>query len=101
MIFQLRRKTLYTIPYFDELGQHQISPKFPTIQQLANYINETPTRNHSIILYTATNGKGYMVGYTTDCVVLNGKPRRKFINYMTKMIPVLETYVSPWKPVKK
>jgi hypothetical protein len=80
---------MYIIPYFDELGQHQISPEFPNIQTLVDYINETPTRNHSIILY-----KNHMVGYTTDCVVLNGKPRRKFINFMLKAKPSIDEYLD-------
>ena len=78
---------MYTIPYFDELGQHQISPEFPNIQTLVDYINETPTRNHSIILY-----KNIMCGYTIDCVVLNGKPRRKFINQMNKYRDYYDTW---------
>lgn len=78
---------MYTIPYFDEFGQHQVSPEFPNIQLLVDYINETPTRDHSIVLY-----KNIMVGYTIDCVVLNGKPRRKFINQMNKYRDYYDTF---------
>ena len=72
---------MYTIPYFDELGQHQDSPEFPDIQTMADYILQTPTRNHGPIFYN-----NHIVGFGIDDVIRNGKIRRSFTNWMSRYL---------------
>ena len=80
---------MYNIQYFHN-SIDTSSPKFPTIQQLVDFINQNPTLDYSIILYN-----NHLVGYNTNDIILNGKPRRKFVNYMSKMASILDNYVSP------
>lgn len=86
---------MYTIRYFENKLDLS-SPEFPTIDSLVDYINQNPQHDYSVVFY-----KQFLVGYNTDDIILNKKPRRRFVNYMTKMIPVLDNYVSPWKTVEK
>lgn len=85
---------MYNIQYFDTNNNNRdtSSPKFPTIQLLVDFINQNPDLEYSVILYN-----NYLVGYTTDCVILNGKPRLKFVRLMSRISAELDTYVSPWK----
>lgn len=88
---------MYHIQYFDRLNNNldTASPKFPEIQDLVDFINQNPDLNYSVIFYN-----NHLVGYDTDCVILNGKPRRKFVNYMSRNKEFLDNYVSPWKTKK-
>lgn len=86
---------MYNIQYFQN-SIDTSSPKFDTIQQLVDFINQNPTLDYSIILYN-----NHLVGYNINDIISNGKPRRKFINYMSKMSSILDNYISPWKPIQK
>lgn len=89
---------MYTIHYFDKNNNNldTSSPKLPNIQTLVDYINQNPDLNYSVVFYN-----NHLVGYDKNCVILNGKPRRKFINCMAKCKDSLDNYVSPWKTKQK
>ena len=80
---------MYSIQYFDRLNNNldTSSPKFPTIQLLVDFINQNPDLEYSIALY-----KNYFVAATVDDIVLNKKPRLKFIRLMSRLSPVIDNY---------
>jgi len=69
---------LYNIQYFHN-SIDTSSPKFPTIYELVDFINQNPTLDYTIVLYN-----NEIVGCDTTDIMLNGKPRRAFINYMNR-----------------
>jgi hypothetical protein len=71
---------LYNIQYFDN-SIDTSSPKFPTIQLLVDFINQNPDLDYTIVLYN-----NEIVAYDTTDIILNKKPRRAFINYMTRRL---------------
>ena len=82
---------MYAIQYFDRLNNNldTSSPKFPTIQLLVDFINQNPDLEYSIVLY-----KNFFVAPTVDDIILNQKPRPKFVKLMTKVSTTLDNYVS-------
>ena len=80
---------MYSIQYFDRLNNNldTSSPKFPTIQLLVDFINQNPTLEYSIALY-----KNYFVAAIVDDIVLNKKPRLKFVRLMSRLSPVIDNY---------
>ena len=83
---------MYSIQYFDTNNNNldTSSPKFPTIQLLVDFINQNPDLEYSIVLY-----KNFFVAPTVDDIILNKKPRPKFVKLMTKVSTTLDNYVSP------
>jgi len=80
---------MYAIQYFDRLNNNldTSSPKFPTIQLLVDFINQNPTLEYSIVLY-----KNHFVAPTVDDIILNKKPRLKFVRLMSRLSPVIDNY---------
>ena len=80
---------MYSIQYFDRLNNNldTSSPKFPTIQLLVDFINQNPDLEYSIVLY-----KNYFVAPTVDDIILNKKPRLKFVRLMSRLSPVIDNY---------
>ena len=80
---------MYNIQYFDRLNNNldTSSPKFPTIQLLVDFINQNPTLEYSIVLY-----KNHFVAPTVDDIILNKKPRLKFVRLMSRLSPVIDNY---------
>jgi hypothetical protein len=78
---------MYNIQYFDRLNNNldTSSPKFPTIQLLVDFINQNPTLEYSIVLY-----KNHFVAPTVDDIILNKKPRLKFIRLMSRISTIFD-----------
>lgn len=70
---------MFFIPYFDNNGNSCESEKIPTCEELADFIIANPHIDGPIFY------KNNLVGYRPSCVVLNGKLRRKFTNFMEKV----------------
>jgi len=78
---------MYAIQYFDRLNNNldTSSPKFPTIQLLVDFINQNPTLEYSIVLY-----KNHFVAPTVDDIILNKKPRLKFVRLMSRVSTIFD-----------
>jgi hypothetical protein len=78
---------MYNIQYFDRLNNNldTSSPKFPTIQLLVDFINQNPTLEYSIVLY-----KNHFVAPTVDDIILNKKPRLKFVRLMSRISTIFD-----------
>ena len=78
---------MYSIQYFDRLNNNldTSSPKFPTIQLLVDFINQNPTLEYSIVLY-----KNHFVAPTVDDIILNKKPRLKFVRLMSRISTIFD-----------
>jgi len=78
---------MYNIQYFDRLNNNldTSSPKFPTIQLLVDFINQNPTLEYSIVLY-----KNHFVAPTVDDIILNKKPRLKFVRLMSRVSTIFD-----------
>jgi hypothetical protein len=88
---------MYTIQFFDTNNNNldTSSPKFPTIQLLVDFINQNPNLEYSIILY-----KNHLVAFELSDIILNNKPRPKFVKLMSHLSITLDTYISPWQTKK-
>ena len=74
---------MYTIYNFDNL---YTSPKFPNIQTLVDYLNQHPEIDPVIFYENDFNHRNELVAANRNDIILNEKPRRKFVNLMTKYI---------------
>ncbi len=81
---------MYSIQYFDTNNNNldTSSPKFPTIQLLVDFINQNPTLEYSIVLY-----KNFFVAPTVDDIILNKKPRPKFVKLMSRVSTTLDNQI--------
>ncbi len=81
---------MYSIQYFDTNNNNldTSSPQFPTIQLLVDFINQNPTLEYSIILY-----KNFFVAPTVDDIILNKKPRLKFVKLMSRVSTTLDNQI--------
>ena len=78
---------MYNIQYFVRLNNNldTSSPEFPTIQLLVDFINQNPTLEYSIVLY-----KNHFVAPTVDDIILNKKPRLKFVRLMSRISTIFD-----------
>lgn len=90
---------MYTLHYFDINNNNigAISPQFPTIQTLVDYINQHPEIDPVVFYQNDYNHRDELVAGRISDIVLNQKPRRKFVNYMTQYIKSIPDQIH-WKP---
>lgn len=85
---------MYTIQYFD----NTVSPKFRDIQTLVDYLNQHPDIDSCIFYKNDYNHRNELVAGRRSDVILNGKPRRKFVNHMAKYIESIPNQIH-WQRV--
>ena len=73
---------MYTIQYFDDT----VSPQFPDIQSLVDYHIQHPDLDACIFYQNDYNHRIELVAAWRSDIILNGKPRRKFVNHMAEYI---------------
>jgi len=90
---------MYTLHYFDINNNNisTISPQFPDIQTLVNYINQHPDIDGCVFYQNDYNHRDELVAPWISNIVLNQKPRRKFVNHMTQYIKSIPDQIH-WKP---
>ena len=86
---------MYTILFYDDT----ISPKFPNIQSLVDYLNQHPDLDSCIFYQNDYNHREELVAAWRPDVILNGKPRRKFVNHMAKYIESIPDQIH-WQTKK-
>ena len=91
---------MYTLYYFDINNNNTgtISPEFPAIQTMVDYINQHPEIDPVVLYQNDFNHRNELVAGRTTDVVLNGKPRRKFVKQMAQYIESIPDQIH-WKPV--
>jgi|LakMenE18May11ns_1017448.scaffolds.fasta_scaffold9959299_30 hypothetical protein len=90
---------MYTLHYFDINNNNisTISPQFPDIQTLVNYINQHPEIDAVVFHQNNYNHRDTLVAARIADVILNGKPRRKFVKQMAEYIESIPDQIQ-WKP---
>ena len=86
---------MYTIQFFDDT----ISPQFPNIQTLVDYHNQHPDLDSCIFYQNDYNHRIELVAAWRSDIILNGKPRRKFVNNMAEYIKSIPDQIH-WQTKK-
>jgi hypothetical protein len=61
-----------------------MTPSFPNIQIMVDYINKHPEIEFGPVFFDDGN-RNEIIACGIEDVILNGKPRRKFINLMNRV----------------
>lgn len=90
---------MYTIHYFDINNNNigTITPQFSNIQTLVDYINQHPEIDGCVFYQNDYNHRDELVAAWISDVVLNQKPRRKFVKEMALHIESIPDQIQ-WKP---